>query len=80
MPDQGRNLQAYPYVDYRAMIEELGDQIDAVSIATSDHMHAPIAMLAMAKGKHVFCEKPLAHNIGECYKLAKVGEAYPVEF
>jgi predicted dehydrogenase len=65
------------YADYRVMLDELGDQIDAVSIATPDHMHAPISMLAMAKGKHVFCEKPLGHNIGECYQMAKMADENP---
>ncbi|OQW97785.1 MAG: hypothetical protein BWK77_00915 [Verrucomicrobia bacterium A1] len=52
------------HTDWRAMLEkEKG--IDAVLIATPDHTHAVIAAAAMKAGKHVFCEKPLTHNIRE---------------
>jgi predicted dehydrogenase len=39
--------------------------IDAVLCATPDHLHAYVSVLAMRAGKHVYCEKPLAHNIWE---------------
>ncbi len=52
------------YDDYRAMLDERED-IDAVVITTPDHHHAPAALAALAKGKHVFCEKPLAHSLTE---------------
>ena len=57
--------------DFRVMLEKLGKQIDAVSIATPDHMHFPIAMAAMALGKHVFVEKPVAHTVAEARALAR---------
>ncbi len=57
--------------DFRVMLEKLGKQIDAVSIATPDHMHFPIAMAAMALGKHVFVEKPVAHTVAEARTLAR---------
>ena len=56
------------------MIEECQKDIDLVLIATPDHHHAPAAIRAIELGKAVFCQKPLAHNIAECYKLAKAAE------
>jgi hypothetical protein len=58
------------YYDYRKMLDECHNQIDVVLIATPDHHHAPAAIRAIRYGKHVFCQKPLAHNIAECYALA----------
>ncbi len=59
------------FYDYRKMLDECHDDIDVVLISTPDHHHAPAAMRAINYGKHVFCQKPLAHNIAECYALAK---------
>ena len=54
-------FKAHPSVprfqDFRVMLDKMAKDIDAVSIATPDHMHFPIAMAAMALGKHVFVEK-----------------------
>jgi len=65
--------QAKPriFYDYRKMLDECRNDIDVVLIATPDHHHAPAAIRAIHEGKHVFCQKPLAHNIAECYALAK---------
>lgn len=57
--------------DYRQMLDKLGNQIDAVTVATPDHMHFPIAMAAISLGKHVFVEKPLTHTIWEARQLGK---------
>ena len=46
--------------------------IDAVTVSTTDHMHAPIALMAMRMGKHCFCQKPLTHTIYEARLMAKV--------
>jgi predicted dehydrogenase len=62
------------YTDYREMLEKQKD-IDAVMIATPDHMHAPIASAAMALGKHVYVEKPLCWSVHEARHLAKQAEA-----
>jgi predicted dehydrogenase len=68
--------KAYPDVprfrDYRKMLEKLGNKIDAVTVSTPDHMHFPIAMAALAMGKHVFVEKPLSHTVSEARQLAKL--------
>lgn len=63
--------QARRYRDFRVMLEEMDDKIDAVMVATPDHIHAVATMAAIKKGKHVYCEKPLAHSIYECRQLAK---------
>jgi predicted dehydrogenase len=51
--------------DVREMLERSGRAIDAVVIATPDHSHFPLTMHAMAAGKHVYVEKPLAHTFRE---------------
>ena len=53
------------YFDYREMLAEMGDKLDAVTVGTTDHTHAPIALAAMRRGLHCYCEKPLAHTIEE---------------
>jgi predicted dehydrogenase len=58
------------YRDYREMLEKQKD-IDAVIVATPDHMHAPIAAMAMDLGKHVYVQKPLCWSVEEARYLAK---------
>lgn len=66
-------IQKYPkaklYVDYREMLERQKD-IDGVLVATPDHTHAAIAMAAIRAGKHVYCQKPLTHDVYESRALA----------
>ena len=50
----------------------MGKSIDAVTVSTADHMHAPIALKAMRMGKHCFCQKPLTHTVYEARLMAKV--------
>lgn len=59
------------YEDFREMLEK-EQSIDAVLVATPDHVHASAAIRAMRAGKHVYCEKPLAHNVWECRMFARV--------
>jgi len=60
------------YQDYRELLETEGDKIDCCNVSTPDHMHAPIAMSAMQRGKHVYCQKPLTHDIYESRQLRLV--------
>lgn len=61
------------YSDFRIMLErETG--IDAIVCATPDHLHAYVSVTAMRLGKHVYCEKPLAHNIWEARLMARVAD------
>lgn len=55
--------------DYREILEK--SDIDAVIIATSDHWHARIATDALLKGKNVYCEKPMVHQLKEGLPLIK---------
>ena len=65
------NYRCAEYEDFRVMLEkEKG--IDAVLCATPDHVHAYVALRAMRAGKHVYCEKPLTHNIAEARAVARV--------
>jgi predicted dehydrogenase len=64
------------YRDYREMLEKQKD-IDAVIVATPDHMHAPIALAAMDAGKHVYVQKPLCWSVDEARQLAKKAKENP---
>ncbi|HWF46024.1 MAG TPA: Gfo/Idh/MocA family oxidoreductase [Bryobacteraceae bacterium] len=66
------------YRDYRAMLEKEGPNIDAVIVTIPDHMHAAAATAAMAMGKHVYVQKPLAHTVWECRQLRAAAEQYKV--
>jgi predicted dehydrogenase len=76
-PVFARYPQAKVYRDYREMLETRED-IDAVMIATPDHTHAVISMEAMRRGKHVYCQKPLTHNVYESRMLARAAKQYGV--
>ena len=68
----------YQYQNYKKMFEEIGDQIDAVIIATPDHTHANVTLYAMQLGKHVYCQKPLTHSVYESRMLTQAAEKYNV--
>ncbi len=74
-------LKKYPdakvYTDYREMLDKQKD-IEAVLIATPDHTHAVIAMAAMRAGKHVYCQKPLTHDVYEARMLAQAAKTCKV--
>lgn len=59
------------YKDYRELLSKERD-LDAVYIATPDHWHATISIAAMRNGKHVLCQKPMTHTIGEARRVAAV--------
>ena len=66
-------LQARQYVDFREMLDQ-EQELDAVVIATPDHLHAPVAKAAMEAGKHVYVEKPLTYTVHEARALARLAE------
>jgi predicted dehydrogenase len=61
------------YDDFRVMLEK-EPAIDAVLCATPDHLHAYVSIHSMRAGKHVYCEKPLTHNVAEARLVAAVAE------
>ena len=69
--------KAKTYHDFRVMLEKQKD-IDAVIIATPDHVHATVAMAAMELGKHVYVQKPLTHSVFEARKLTEAARKYKV--
>lgn len=66
------------YKDFRVMLDQEADGIDAVSVSTADHTHAVAAMAAMQRGKHVYVQKPLTHNIFEARALTEAARKYRV--
>ena len=60
------------FFDYRVMLNEMADEIDAVIVSTPDHTHAPASLFAMNKGKHVYCQKPLTHYVSESREMDRV--------
>lgn len=59
------------FQDFRQMFDKMGDKIDAVTVGTPDHSHFPITMEAMAHGKHVYVEKPMARTFNEVELMMK---------
>ncbi len=66
--------KAEKFADFREMLDKLGDKIDAVTVSTPDHTHAPAAALAMKKKKAVFCQKPLTHTVWEARRLQEIAQ------
>jgi predicted dehydrogenase len=71
--------EAKRFKDYRKMFDAEAKNIDGVIVATPDHTHAVICMTAFQLGKHVYCQKPLAHNIHEVRKLTEAAREYKVQ-
>jgi predicted dehydrogenase len=67
------NYKCAVYEDFRVMLEK-EKAIDAVLIATPDHLHAYVSIVAMKAGKHVYCEKPLTHDVWEARAVARVAK------
>lgn len=70
--------KAKRFKDFREMLDKMGKEIDAVVISTPDHTHFAATMAAMECGKHVFCEKPLTHNVWQARMLKKGAAHYKV--
>jgi len=75
-------FNAYPgakrFKDFREMFDKMGNDIDAVLVCTPDHTHFAATMSAMQLGKHVYVEKPLAHNVWQLRTLKKAAHHYNV--
>ncbi|WP_057935609.1 Gfo/Idh/MocA family protein [Algoriphagus resistens] len=65
------------YADFREMLDKEKD-IDAVTISTPDHVHGPAAKYAMERGKHVYVQKPMTHNIKEARMLTEMARSQKV--
>jgi len=74
--------QSYPqakrFHDFRKMLDDLDRSIDAVLVSTPDHTHAVACMAAIKRGKHVYCEKPLAHSIREVRAVVEAARKHKV--
>ncbi|MCX7823971.1 MAG: Gfo/Idh/MocA family oxidoreductase [Verrucomicrobiae bacterium] len=60
---------ARAYRDWRELLEKEGDKIDSLNVTVPDHMHFPIAYSAIMRGKHVYCQKPMCHDVAEVRAL-----------
>jgi predicted dehydrogenase len=71
-----RGKKKYPdaklYTDFRKMLREIGNSIDAVGVGTPDHTHFAVAYMAMNMGKHVFVQKPLVHTLWQARTLQEL--------
>src|SRR5262249_24687085 len=66
----GEFPKATRYRDYRKMFDAEAKNVDAVVVSTADHNHAVASAIALSRGKHVYCEKPLTHTVVEARHLA----------
>ena len=73
-----RHPNAAKYKDFRIMLDKEDKNIDAVIVATPDHVHAVASMAAIKRGKHVYCEKPLTHSVYEARMIAKAAREHKV--
>ena len=73
----GMYPKAKQFRDFRKMFDQAGKEFDAVAIATPDHSHFPITMLALASGKHVYVEKPMARTFYEAELLMEASRKRP---
>lgn len=60
------------YQDWRELLDKEKNNIDSVNVSTPDHLHAPIGISAMQLGKHIYCEKPLAHDVYEIREMTRM--------
>lgn len=66
--------QAKTFNDFRKLLEM--KDIDAVVVATPDHIHAPATLAALETGRHVYCEKPLTHTVDEARRVAEAAKRH----
>jgi predicted dehydrogenase len=70
--------QARLYRDWREMLAEEGGNIDSVNVSTPDHTHAPASLSAIRQGIHVYCEKPLTHEVYESRRVTEATKKHGV--
>jgi predicted dehydrogenase len=75
----GKHPGAKKYKDFRRMLDAEDKNIDAVTVSTPDNIHAVAAMAAIKRGKHVYCQKPLCHDIFEVRQLTEAARKYGVQ-
>ncbi len=66
--------QAEKFTDFREMLTKLEKRIDAVTVSTPDHTHAPASVMAMRLKKHVYCQKPLTHSVYEARRMREIAK------
>lgn len=81
--DDARAAEAYKkqpnakrYKDYRELLSDDTLDLDAVVVSTPDHHHAPASMMAMKRGLHVYCQKPLTHTVAEARMMRDAARKY----
>ena len=71
-----KTYDAFPNVrrfrDFRKMFDVMENEIDAVVVSTPDHTHFHPSMWALQRGKHLYCEKPMAHNVWEIRQITEL--------
>jgi len=80
-PHTQKMLDKFPdarrFRDFREMFDKMGNEIEAVAIATPDFSHFPATMLAISLGKHVYCEKPMARTFNEVELMIQAAKKHP---
>ncbi|HBG41458.1 MAG TPA: oxidoreductase, partial [Porphyromonadaceae bacterium] len=72
-----KHPKAKRFKDFREMFDKIGNEIEAVAIAIPDFAHFPAVMMALAEGKHVYVEKPMARTFHEVELMMKAARKYP---
>jgi len=70
---------ARTYRDWREMLAKEGDKIDSINATVPDHMHASICYTAMQDGKHVYCQKPMCHQVAEVRALTQMAASQKIK-
>ncbi len=73
-----RFKEAKTFHDFRELLAAMGDKIDAVTVSTADHVHAPASLTAMRMSKHVYCQKPLTHTVWEARLMREAARKHGV--
>lgn len=73
----GKFPKAKRFKDFREMFDKMGNEIEAVSVGIPDHAHFPVCMMALALGKHVYVEKPMARTFLEAELMMQAAGKHP---